>query len=101
MKLSLVKTVARMLRNVADKLDAGNSELSETEAMDIMATLSHYVMSKDTACKYLNLSRSRFDDLVRESKLPKGRKRVGFKELCWYQDELDACVRKITRNNND
>ena len=97
MKLSLVKIVANMLRDVANKLDAGNSELSETEAMDIMATLSHHVMSKDTACKHLNLSRSRFDDLVRMKKLPKGRKRVGFKELVWYQDELDECVRKLKK----
>lgn len=95
MKTSLIKIVANTLRDIANKLDAGNSELSETEAMDIMAVLSHRVMSKDTACKYLNLSRSRFDDLVRENKLPKGRKRVGFKEKAWYQDELDECVRKI------
>ena len=97
MKLSLVKMVAKILRDTASKLDAGNSELSETEAMDIMAILSHHVMSKDTACKHLNLSRSRFDDLIRMKKLPKGRKRVGFKELCWYQDELDDCVKKLKK----
>jgi predicted DNA-binding transcriptional regulator AlpA len=48
-------------------------------------------MSKEQACNYLNLSRSRFDDLVRERKIPRGKKRVGFKELYWYQDELDFC----------
>ena len=101
MNVSLMKTVAKMLREVADRLDRNdpgfNSELSESEAMDIMSTLCHHVMSKDTACKHLNLSRSRFDDLVRENKLPKGRKRVGFKELCWYKDELDACVQKLKK----
>lgn len=97
MKLSLVKIVVKTLREVADNLDAGNSELSETEAIDIMATLSHHVMSKDTACKYLNLSRSRFDDLVRIKQLPKGRKRVGFKELVWYKDELDNCVKILKK----
>lgn len=97
MKLSLVQMVAKMLRDVANRLDAGNSELSETEAMDIMAALSHRVMSKDTACKHLNLSRSRFDDLVRAKRIPKGRKRVGFKELVWYQDELDDYVKKLKR----
>ena len=95
MKLSLVKTVASMLRDIADKIDKGNSELSESEAMDIMSTLCHHVMSKETACNYLNLSRSRFDDLVRENKLPKGRKNVGFKELAWYKDELDTAVRRM------
>lgn len=100
MRPSLMKTVARMLREVANKIDSGdNTELTESEAMDIMSALCHHVMSKETACKHLNLSRSRFDDLIREKKLPKGRKRVGFKELVWYEDELDKCVKSI-RNGN-
>ena len=97
MKFSLAKTIVQALRDIADKLDAGNSELSETEAMDIMSALSPRVMSKYTACKYLNISRSRFDLLVKTKKLPKGRKGVGFKELCWYQDELDKCIKNIKK----
>ena len=97
MKLSLVQMITRLLRDTADKLDAGNSEISETEAMDIAEALCHHVMSKDTACRYLNMSRSRFDDLIRMKKLPKGRKRIGFKELVWFQDELDNCVKKLKK----
>jgi predicted DNA-binding transcriptional regulator AlpA len=95
MKLSIARLVAKLLRETADRIDAGNTELSDSEAMDLAGILCHEVMSKDTACRYLNLSRSRFDDLVRTKKLPKGRKRVGFKELAWYRDELDECVRKL------
>ena len=95
MKLSIARLVAKLLRETADKIDAGNTELSDSEAMDLAGILCHEVMSKDTACRYLNLSRSRFDDLIRTKKLPKGRKRVGFKELAWYRDELDECVRKL------
>jgi predicted DNA-binding transcriptional regulator AlpA len=62
--------------------------------MDILSVVAHEAMSKEQACNYLNLSRSRFDDLVREEKLPKGKKRVGFKELVYYKDELDMCKRK-------
>lgn len=86
---ALNKLIVKLLRETADKIDAGTCELSESEAMDIMSVLSHKVMSKEDACIYLNISRSRFDDLVREGKLPKGRKRRGFKELVFYQDELD------------
>lgn len=85
-----------MLREAADKIDAGTCELSESEAMDIMSVLSHQAMSKEDACIYLNLSRSRFDDLVREGKIPKGRKRRGFKELVFYKDELDSCIRRLS-----
>ena len=95
MKLSLIQTIARLLRDTADKLDAGNSEMSESQAVDILAMLTHVPMSKSQACEYLNLSRSRFDDFVREKKIPKGRKSVGFKELSWYKDELDEAVRRM------
>ena len=87
--------VAKMMREVADKIDAGTCEMSESEAMEIMGVLSHQSMSKDEAFSYLNLSRSRFDELVRLKQLPKGRKRSGYKELTWYRDELDDAVRKM------
>lgn len=67
----LSKLVSRELKLAAKRIDAGNCEVSEDEAMSL-----------------LNLGRSRFDDLVREGKIPKGRKRRGFKELVWYKDEL-------------
>lgn len=94
---ALNKLITKLLRDTTDKIDTGNCELSESEAMDIMSVLSHRAMSKEDACIYLNLSRSRFDDLVREGKLPKGRKRRGFKELVYYQDELDECIKRKTR----
>lgn len=90
----LLKRIARELRSLADRIEAGNSNLTEEEAMALLSTCTHEVMSKDQACSYLNLSRSRFDDLVREGKLPRGRKRRGFKELAWYQDELETARNK-------
>lgn len=92
---SLKKLIVKLLRETADKIDAGNSELTDSEAIEIMSVLAHRAMSKEQACSYLNLSRSRFDDLVREGKLPKGRKRRGFKELVFYQDELDERLRQL------
>ena len=87
--------VTKYMREVADRIDAGTSDVTESQAIDILRIVAHERMSKEQACVYLNLSRSRFDDLVREKKLPKGRKQVGFKEICWYRDELDTAVRKL------
>ena len=95
MGVSLKKLIARTLREIANKIDADTCELSEEQAMDIMSAISHEILSKEEACDYLNLSRSRFDDLVREGKLPKGRKRRGFKELFFYKDELIRAIRNI------
>ena len=83
--------VTKYMREVADKIDAGTSEITESQAIDILRIVAHETMSKEQACIYMNLSRSRFDDLVRENRIPKGKKRVGFKELVWYKDELDMC----------
>ena len=81
MQERLVRLLTKLMRDTADKIDAGNCELSVDEAMDLLNVLSHESLSKDQACSFLNLSRSRFDDLVRERKIPKGRKVRGFKEL--------------------
>lgn len=87
--MSLKERITKLLRETADKIDAGNSELSESEAMDIMRVLCHEGISKAQACTYLNLRRAQFDNLVRAGKLPKGRKVTGYTELRWYKDELD------------
>ena len=89
----LRKYAAKILREAADKIDAGTCELNEDQVTDIASAIGHQVLSKDEACSYLNLARSRFDDLVREGKIPRGRKRRGFKELCFYKDELTEVLR--------
>lgn len=95
MKLTLIKRLTKVMRETADKLDAGNSELSESEAMDIMSVLCHESLSKAQACMYLNTNRSDFDKDVRRGVLPRGRKVTGYKELRWYKDELDEAIRKL------
>lgn len=87
---NLKKLVVKLLRETAEKIEAGTCDMTEDEAMELMEVLSHQAMSKEDACIYLNLGRSRFDDLVRDRKIPKGKKRRGHKELDWYKDELDA-----------
>ena len=88
------KLVVKYLREVAEKIDSGTSEITESQAIDVLRVIAHEAMSKEQACVYLNLSRSRFDDLVREKKIPRGQKRTGFKEKVWWKDELDMCKRK-------
>lgn len=51
---ALNKLIVKLLRETAEKIDAGTCELSESEAMDIMSVLSHKVMSKEDACIYLD-----------------------------------------------
>lgn len=93
---ALKRMIAKLLREIADKIDAGTCELSEQEALEIMGAVAHRVLSKDQACAFLNIKRSRFDDHVRAGRIPRGRKRKGFKELIWYEDELRQCIIPLT-----
>lgn len=93
---ALKRMIVKLLREIADKIDAGTCELSEQEALEIMGAVAHRVLSKDQACAFLNIKRSRFDDHVRAGRIPRGRKRKGFKELIWYEDELRQCIIPLT-----
>lgn len=88
------KLLAKYLREIADRIDCGTSDVTEEEAIETLRFIAHDPLSKEQACRHLNLSRSRFDTLIREGVLPKGKKRTGFKEKVWYRDELDLCRKK-------
>lgn len=92
------KALARMLRETADKVDAGTTDIDEEQTIEIMKIVAHQPMSKESAALYLNMSTSRFDTLVRDGYLPKGRKRIGFKEKVWYQDEIDEQLKKYRKH---
>ena len=85
---SIRNLVTKLLRETADKIDAGTCELSDEEMSDIMKVLSHRALSKEQACSYLNCSRATFDNAIRDGLIPKGKKRRGFTNLIWYEDEL-------------
>lgn len=82
------KAVAKYLRELADKFDAGNTNISEEQSIQLLSLLANEELSKDQACSFLNIQRSKFDKLVRKGKLPKGRKVRGFKELRWNKKDL-------------
>ena len=94
------KIVAKILREKADAIELGTSEITETEALDILSVIAHDVMSKEQACIYLQISRSQFDNYVRDGFVPRGKKRAGFRELVWYKDELDVAARRIRKSRN-
>lgn len=95
--INIKKLLSNELRKIADKIDAGTCEMSVDEAMDIVNMLTHEAISKEEACKFLNVSRATFDLHVSLGNIPKGRKRTGFKELVWYKDELQKCVERLRR----
>lgn len=95
----MIELIKKYLLKIVDDIDAGNSNISDNEAVELLETVKRLTdkevrMSKYSSCKYLNISRATFDNYVREGKLPKGMKVAGFKELSWSKKDLDEFIRK-------
>lgn len=95
----MLQTIKKLLLGIVDDIDAGNSNINEEEAMQIVKSLRAYSrkdapMSKYQAYTYLNISRATFDNYVRAGKIPRGRKVAGFRELRWYKRDLAAVKKK-------
>lgn len=56
--------IVKLLKEIISKIETDNCELNEEQAMDIMSIISHEVLSKESACLFLNISRSKFDTLL-------------------------------------
>lgn len=90
----MIKMIKKLLQDIIDNIDSGNSNLDEKEIEEIVEYLTFISnrqekLSVYQACKYLDISRATFDNWVREGKLPKGRKQQGFKELFYYKSDLE------------
>ena len=94
----MLKIIKEQLLKIVDDIDCGNSNISEEEGLEIVSLLKRYTrkdtpISKYQAYTYLNISRATFDNLVREGRLPKGKKIAGFKELVWYKRDLNKYIK--------
>lgn len=74
----MLKVIRSLLLKIVDNIDAGNSNLSEDEALQAIDYLKELTnkekrLSKYEACRYLNVSRATFDNYVRAGRLPRGR----------------------------
>lgn len=90
----MLKVIRSLLLKIVGSIDSGNSNITESEAIELVKVIQSYTdktqkLSKYQACRYLNMSRATFDNYVREGLLPRGNKEVGFKELFWTKKDLD------------
>ena len=93
MREGLRMLLVRELRELATNIELDRCEATDEQGLDVLDVLRHKPMYKEQSYEYLGLGRSRFDDLVRDGILPKGRKDKGGK-LYWYKDELDKAIRE-------
>jgi predicted DNA-binding transcriptional regulator AlpA len=95
----MLRVLKKQLLKIVDDIDVGNSEISDEDAIQIADFLKRFnsrdkMISKYQAFTYLNISRAQFDNLVREGRLPEGKKIEGFKELQWSLKEIKDAKRR-------
>lgn len=94
----MLKIIRKLLLQIVERIDAGNSNITEEEAMKAIGYLNSITnaetrMSKYQAYNYLGISRATFDNYVRAGLIPKGKHQQGFKELSWYKKDLDNFIK--------
>lgn len=65
----MLKVIRSLLLKIVDDIDAGNSNISEGEALEIVDSLKRFTdkekrLSKYAACEYLNVSRATFETML-------------------------------------
>lgn len=95
----MLNVIKEQLLKIIENIDAGNSNISEEDAINTLKYIRELTdedkrLSKYQACQYLNISRATFDNYVREGKLPRGKKEAGFKELSWSKKELKNYIKR-------
>lgn len=95
----MLQVVRKLLLDIVDDIDAGNTNASEEELMQIARFLNKTMrkdksLTKYQAYTYLNISRATFDNMVRAGTIPRGRKVQGSRELRWYKKDLPEPKKK-------
>ena len=92
--LNIIKT---LLQQFVNDIDSGNTNINEQEQLEIINLLqkiNQKELSKLESADYIGVSRATFDNYVSNGYIPKGKKRLGFKELSWNKKDLDNFLEK-------
>ena len=95
----MLKLIRKELSRIIQDIDAGNTNLTEEEALLLLNTLKELntrekYFSKYQAYTFLGISRAEFDNRVREGLIPRGIKVTGFKELRWKEKDIRDLIKK-------
>ena len=98
----MINIIRNLLLKIIENIDAGNSNITEKEAFEIIDMLKHYTdttqyYNRTQAAKYLNCSVQSFDLYRKEGKIPEGTKQAGGVRQ-WTKRELDSFIDKNKKN---
>ena len=92
----MLKVLRNLLQQIIDDIDSGNSNMSQDNQLEAIQLIQKFYskdLSKLEAAEYIGVSRATFDNYIKNGWIPKGTKRVGFKELSWKKFNLDEFLK--------
>lgn len=96
-KKSKEENLTDLLEGVTTALRSGNSHLTDSQcetALDALHTVLSPDVSKYDAMRIMGVERTKFNELVAESKIPKGEHRAGFKELHFNRHKVEKAAKE-------
>ena len=99
----MINIIKNLLLKIIENIDAGNSNITEKEAFEIIDIIKRYTdttqyYNRTQAAKYLNCSVQSFDLYRKEGKIPEGIKQTGGVRQ-WTKQQLDQYIAKYKINN--
>ena len=90
----MLNTIKELLLKIVDNIDSGNTNISESEGIEIIKCLkeltdNNKLYNRTQAAKYLHLSVQSFDLYRKKGKIPIGKKEAGGVML-WTKSQLDS-----------
>ena len=83
----IIKQISNILREYADKLESGNSNLSTDEALELISNIAHINLDKQQVANRYNTSTKTIERRESEGSFPKSHP-VRITKKQWYLDEL-------------
>ena len=93
----MLKIIRSLIQQILNDIDSGNSNISEEEQkeiLDLLQKINSKTLSKIEAANYIGVSRATFDNYIKSKLIPRGQKRIGFKELSWRKQDLDNFIKE-------
>lgn len=93
-----ILALREVLKDSLDKIDAGNSNISEEHANIIISVLTtinkpEKGVSKAFACEQiLHINSNKFNYLLTKGVIPPGKHELGFHELSWSIADFDDAI---------
>lgn len=93
-----LQMIRALLAEIIDRIDNGRCTTTDEQNEKFLSCLEAFAADREKrynkaeAIRYLGVSRSKFDELRRQGRLPDGRKKVGDVSREWTKAELDEYV---------